>query len=135
MYFHIYPVYTLCTVHVTVCPQPGVLNRLKYLDDAYILAFPFGLLGLHHFYLGRPGWGVLYLFTLGLFGVGWLVDLCRMVCLVREANQRVEEEKQLQVTVQQVLGASHAANVVVSQRSYVIQPQQCHNGQCHGSVG
>lgn len=59
-----------------------------YLDDAYILWFPFGLLGLHHFYLRRFVWGLLYYFTFGLFGIGWLVDMCRIPGLVRECNER-----------------------------------------------
>lgn len=59
-----------------------------YMDDAYILWFPFGLLGFHHFYLRRFVWGFLYLFSFGLFGIGWLVDMCRIPRLVRELNER-----------------------------------------------
>ena len=98
--------------------------RRKYVDDAYVLAFPLGFLGLHHFYLNRPGWGFLYFFSLGCFGVGWILDLFRMPCLVKEANQRLEEERMLAVTVQGALGGTPATRVVVSQRSYVIQPHQ-----------
>lgn len=29
----------------------------------------------HKFYEGKAGMGLLYLFTLGLFGIGWLMDL------------------------------------------------------------
>ena len=63
----------------------------KHLDDAYVLWLPFGLLGLHHFYLHRPVWGVIYFFTFGLLGVGWLVDGCRMSCLVKDCNRRTKE--------------------------------------------
>ena len=63
----------------------------KHLDDAYVLWLPFGLLGLHHFYLNRPVWGVIYFFTFGLLGVGWLVDGCRMSCLVKDCNRRTKE--------------------------------------------
>ncbi len=63
-----------------------------YVDDAYILALPpLGLFGAHHFYLNRPGWGFLYLFTVGLFGIGWLVDLFRIPLLVRDANLRKKQ--------------------------------------------
>lgn len=59
-----------------------------HLGDAYVLAVPFGLLGLHHFYLRRYAWGCLYLCTGGLVGVGWLADLFRMPRLVSEAALR-----------------------------------------------
>lgn len=60
---------------------------------------------MHYFYLNRPAWGFLYLFTLGLLGIGWLVDLFRMPCLVSEANKIIEEQQCLTVVnVQQALG-------------------------------
>ena len=59
----------------------------KTVDDAYVLWFPFGLLGFHHFYLERPGWGFLYAFTFGCLGIGWIVDACRMPSLVKECNR------------------------------------------------
>nr|KAG5692467.1 hypothetical protein BaRGS_005013 [Batillaria attramentaria] len=65
----------------------------KYLDDAYVLCFPFGFTGLHHFYLNRHCWGVLYFFTFGLLGVGWIVDWFRLPCLVKECNARLEESR------------------------------------------
>ena len=39
------------------------------------LLWIFGFLGAHRFYFGRPISGTVYLFTLGLLGIGWLVDL------------------------------------------------------------
>ena len=65
-------------------------DKCKGLANAYILGVALGLMGAHHFYLRRPGWGCLYLFTLGLFGVGYLVDLIRMPWLVRSV--RLEEK-------------------------------------------
>lgn len=38
-----------------------------------------GWAGVHKFYAGKPGMGVLYLFTFGLFGIGWLVDIVKCV--------------------------------------------------------
>lgn len=34
-----------------------------------------GMLGIHHFYVGNIGKGILYLFTGGLFVFGWIADL------------------------------------------------------------
>ena len=39
------------------------------------------------FYIGQSGMGVLYLFTLGLLGVGAIVDAFRFRALTNEANQ------------------------------------------------
>jgi TM2 domain-containing membrane protein YozV/uncharacterized protein YccT (UPF0319 family) len=46
----------------------------KILVNAVVLWFFLGLLGIHRFYLGHIGMGVLYLITGGLCGIGWLVD-------------------------------------------------------------
>ena len=64
--------------------------------EAYIFGIPFGFLGLHQFYLRRPGFGVLYIFTVGLFGVGVVTDWFRMPCLVKEANRPPAERKERQ---------------------------------------
>lgn len=39
-----------------------------------LLCFFFGFLGVHRFYEGKIGTGILYLFTGGLFGIGVIVD-------------------------------------------------------------
>jgi hypothetical protein len=51
----------------------GVLKR-KY-PVALALSICFGWLGLDRFYLGKTGVGLLKMFTMGLFGILWLVDI------------------------------------------------------------
>lgn len=46
---------------------------------AFILVLLLGLLGIHRFYLGYPGIGILMLLTLGCFGILALVDLVRIL--------------------------------------------------------
>jgi hypothetical protein len=46
---------------------------------ALVLCIFLGLLGIHRFYLGYTGMGLLYLFTLGLFGIGWIIDLILLI--------------------------------------------------------
>lgn len=42
---------------------------------AFFLCLFLGALGAHRFYVGKVGTGLIYLFTVGLFGVGVIIDL------------------------------------------------------------
>ena len=55
----------------------------------YLLWFFFGLLGVHKFYLGKMGWGIVYILTGGLFLVGWFVDLFLIPGQVRQYNAQL----------------------------------------------
>ena len=48
----------------------------------------FGFMGSHRFYYGRPITGTLYFFTLGLLGIGWIVDLFLIPSMDRLADQK-----------------------------------------------
>ncbi len=58
----------------------------------YVLWVLLGLNGVHRFYCGRIGTGLLWLFTAGLFGIGWIVDAFLIPSMVREANDSVRTE-------------------------------------------
>lgn len=53
----------------------------------YIL-WIFGFLGAHRFYYGRQISGLIYFFTLGLFLIGWIVDLFLIPGMAEEADIR-----------------------------------------------
>jgi TM2 domain-containing membrane protein YozV len=55
------------------------------------LLWIFGFLGAHRFYYGRPISGTIYFFTLGLFFVGWLVDLFLIPGMDREADIKFDD--------------------------------------------
>ncbi len=53
----------------------------------YIL-WIFGFIGSHRFYFGKPVSGTIYFFTLGLFLIGWIVDLFLIPGMDRDADAR-----------------------------------------------
>ena len=57
----------------------------------YLLWFFLGFAGIHKFYLGKTGWGILYLLTDGLFMVGWLLDLFLIPWQVRRTNEELRQ--------------------------------------------
>lgn len=53
----------------------------------YIL-WIFGFTGSHRFYYGKPVTGTIWFFTLGLLGIGWLIDLFLIPGMDRAADRR-----------------------------------------------
>lgn len=47
----------------------------KSLGVAYALWLTLGWIGCHQYYLGRVGRGAIYSLTIGVFLIGWFVDL------------------------------------------------------------
>ena len=71
-------------VGALVCPRCGVAQAAvttsgpdsdKRILPAFLLCFLFGVFGVHRFYAGKVGTGILELLTFGGFGIWWLVDL------------------------------------------------------------
>ena len=42
---------------------------------AFVLCFLVGYLGIHRFYVGKYGTGIVWFVTAGCFGFGWVVDI------------------------------------------------------------
>ncbi|EPC00987.1 membrane protein [Litchfieldella anticariensis FP35 = DSM 16096] len=52
------------------------------------LLWLFGFLGAHRFYYGKPVTGTIWFFTLGLLGIGWVIDLFLIPSMDRQADLR-----------------------------------------------
>lgn len=65
------------------------LNDTHSKTMGYVL-WIFGFTGSHRFYFGKPISGTIYLFTLGLLGIGWLIDLFLIPSLDRQASLRFQ---------------------------------------------
>ncbi|HIF04601.1 MAG TPA: NINE protein [Candidatus Poseidoniales archaeon] len=61
----------------------------KDVGVAYLLWFFAGIFGVHRFYLGSIGIGLLYLFTFAFLGLGWIIDAFLIPDLVKQANGQV----------------------------------------------
>lgn len=63
--------------------QPAVDKVYKPINPTVelCLCLFLGWAGAHKFYAGKMGMGILYLFTLGLFGFGWIIDTIK--CIIK----------------------------------------------------
>ena len=55
--------------------DPQIYASPKSRTITLLLCVFLGIFGAHRFYLRRYALGILYFFTLGIFGIGWLVDI------------------------------------------------------------
>lgn len=62
-------------------------NNTHSVAVGYVL-WIFGFTGSHRFYYGRPVTGTLWLFTFGLLGIGWLIDLFLIPGMDRAADRK-----------------------------------------------
>jgi len=54
------------------------------------LIWLFGFMGSHRFYFGKSISGTIWFFTLGLLGIGWLIDLFLIPGMDRQADFRYQ---------------------------------------------
>ena len=50
----------------------------KNKNTALILAICLGVLGIHHFYVGKVGTGIIWFITAGFFMIGWIYDIVKI---------------------------------------------------------
>lgn len=60
-------------------------EETHHISVAYLL-WIVGFMGAHRFYFGKRLSGVIWFLTLGLLGVGWLIDLFLIPSMSREAS-------------------------------------------------
>jgi TM2 domain-containing membrane protein YozV len=68
------------------------MNNTHSKTIGYIL-WIFGMFGSHRFYYGKPVSGTIYFCTLGLFGIGWLIDLFLIPSMDEKADLKYIEGK------------------------------------------
>jgi len=73
--------------NATPSRRPSSLDGDHGLLLGYLL-WLFGFTGAHRFYYGRPVSGTIWLCTLGLFGVGWLIDAFLIPGMAANADLR-----------------------------------------------
>lgn len=66
---------TNANVNQNIIRGPYVPGRAINKWVSLMLCIFLGFFGAHKFYEGKTGMGILYLFTAGLFGIGWIIDI------------------------------------------------------------
>lgn len=59
----------------------------QQLTTSLILCIFLGYLGAHKFYEKKYGLGIVYLFTFGIFGIGWIVDCVKLATATSNSNK------------------------------------------------
>lgn len=81
-------------------------NKENKLID-FLLCLFFGYIGVHKFYEKNVKMGILYLFTGGLCGFGWIIDTIRLLVALLSKDNVISTESQEHISAQpQVLTSS-----------------------------
>jgi TM2 domain-containing membrane protein YozV len=73
--FILFSIYYYIKVYIGGCFMTSTKSRLV----ALLLCIFLGYLGIHRFYVGKVGTGIIWILTLGCFGIGTLVDLIMII--------------------------------------------------------
>ena len=82
---------------VSAAPEAGDGVSDRSWKTTFWLSFFLGCLGIHRYYVGKIGTGILYNLTFGLFGIGSLVDFIKICCgkfTDKQGNVIVKKKKQ-----------------------------------------
>ena len=72
---------------MTTAAYPSAARDTHSIAIGY-LCWVFGFLGMHRFYFGKPVTGTIWFFTLGLVGIGWLIDAFLIPSMDARADRR-----------------------------------------------
>src|SRR5476651_1802943 len=64
----------------TIAPSTGFIKSERPAVTALLLCLFLGALGIHRFYVGKIGTGILMLLTAGGFGIWTLIDIINIAC-------------------------------------------------------
>lgn len=81
---------------VSAAPEAGDGVSDRSWKTTFWLSFFFGYLGIHRYYVGKVGTGILYNVTFGLFGIGSFVDFIKICCgkfTDKQGNYIVKKKK------------------------------------------
>lgn len=68
-----------CGCQIATLPKPQDVSEKSWVATL-LLCFFLGVFGVHRFYVGKVGTGVVMLLTLGAFGIWALIDFIIIIC-------------------------------------------------------